>query len=428
MSQKSNKSAIHPLENSRGDSSRAKAPTKKLLLTAKSRGSRVGRMTDLSIIYLDYAASTPVDKRVNELMADISVRHFGNASSVHSFGLEAKSILEEAREKIAGLLSVKSDEIIFTSSGTESVNLAIFGIAHAYQSHGKHIVTSKIEHLSVLNTCRQLEKEGFKIDYVPVEKNGIVDPVKIIKTVRPDTVLVSVQYANNEIGTIQPIREIAKKLKMADLSVPVFHTDACQAAGFLNIRPEILGVDMLSFNGSKIYGPKGIGVLFKKSKIQLEPMFYGGSQERGLRAGTENIALTAGIAFALELVEKNKGKEAKRLAGLRDWLIEKIQKEIPETKLNGDAQKRLSNNINISFKDIDGEILMLGLNRQGFAISTGSACTISETGPSHVISALGATKGWGNLRITLGRGTTHKDLEKFLEVLKKEVERRRKIT
>ncbi|MDP3697563.1 MAG: aminotransferase class V-fold PLP-dependent enzyme, partial [Candidatus Taylorbacteria bacterium] len=233
-------------------------------------------------------------------------------------------------------------------------------------------------------------------------------------------------------GTIQPIKEISQdlqKLKTKNYKLKtVLHTDACQAAGFLNIRPETLGVDLLSFNGSKIYGPKGVGILFKKNKIQLEPMVYGGSQERGLRAGTENIALVAGLALALELVEKNKNKESKRLAGLRDWLVEKIITEIPETKLNGDAQKRLPNNINISFKSIDGEMLMLGLSRQGFAISTGSACTTSETGPSHVISALGTTKNWGNLRITLGRETTRADLDKFFETLKKEVKRMRNIS
>src|SRR3989344_881781 len=266
-------------------------------------------------IYLDYAASTPVDKRVNALVADISVRHFGNASSVHSFGLEAKSILEEARQKIAGWLSVKSDEIIFTGSGTESVNLAIFGIAHAYQSHGKHIVTSKIEHLSVLNTCRKLEKEGFQVTYLLVNEKGLVDPEELKKALTPKTILVSVMAANNEIGTIQPIKEISKIIKewrqKSSTDWPYLHTDACQALGVLNITPETLGADLLSFNGSKIYGPKGIGVLFKKNKVKLEPMIYGGSQERGLRAGTENIALAAGIALALELTEKNKDKEAK---------------------------------------------------------------------------------------------------------------------
>ena len=456
MSQNSNKSAIHPLENSR----------------AKSRGSRVGGMADWSKVYLDYAAATPVDRRVSDLMAKITAEFFGNPSSVHSFGAEAKKILEEARQKIARLLAVKSDEIIFTGSGTESINLAILGLAMAYKNRGGqggHIITSQIEHLSVLRTCQQLQKYGFKVDYLPVEKNGVIDAEKVVKAVRPDTVLVSIQYANNEIGTIQPIKEIAGRLKAmdqsaihplensrgdsmgglkhrppetspvsesrgsrvgdrADLPVPLFHVDACQAAGFLNIRPEALGVDLLSFNGSKIYGPKGVGVLFKKNKVQLEPLIYGGSQEKGLRAGTENVALVAGMALVLELVEKNKTKESKRLADLRDWLIEKIQTEIPDTKLNGDAKKRLPNNINISFKNIDGEMLMLALSRQGFAVSTGSACTTSETGPSHVISALGSTKNWENLRISLGRETTQKDLERLLSVLKKEVKKLRSIT
>lgn len=386
--------------------------------------------------YLDYAAATPVDPKVSRLMAQVASRAFGNPSSVHSFGAEAKKILEDSRQKIARLLGAKSDEVTFTGSGTESINLAILGLAMAYKKSGKqggHIITSQIEHLSVLRACQQLEKYGFKVDYLPVEKNGVIGVEKVIKAVRPDTFLISIQYANNEIGTIQPIKEISQKLKIGnwklkiDEKFPIFHVDACQAAGFLNIRPETLGVDLLSFNGSKIYGPKGVGVLFKKNKVQIEPMIYGGSQERGLRAGTENTALAAGMALALELAEKNKEKEFKRLSGLRDWLIQKVLREISGTKLNGDAKKRLPNNINISFKDIDGEMLMLGLNRQGFAVSTGSACTTSETGPSHVISALGPVENSGNLRITLGRETIQKDLEKFLVVLKKEVARLRKI-
>ncbi len=386
-------------------------------------------------IYLDYAAATPVDARVTDLMGEITARFFGNPSSVHSFGTEAKKILEEARRKIAVLMGVKPDEIIFTGSGTESVNLAVLGLARANKNKGKHIITTNIEHMSVLRACKQLEREGFWVDYVSVEKNGVINPEKVIKAVRSDTILVSIQYANNEIGTIQPVKEISlgiKQLKTKNQKLKtIFHTDACQAAGFLNIRPETLGVDLLSFNGSKIYGPKGVGVLFKKNKVQLEPMIFGGSQERGLRAGTENIASAAGLALALELAEKGKEKESKRLAGLRDWLIGKIQSEISDAKLNGDAKNRLPNNINISFKDMDGEMLMLGLSRQGLAVSTGSACTTSETGPSHVISALGyppaGGKNWGNLRVTLGRETTLRNLEIFLEALKKEVQRLRRI-
>lgn len=383
-------------------------------------------------IYLDYAAAVPTDKKVNDLVAKISATFFGNPSSAHSFGTEAKKILEEARQKIAGLLAVKPDEIIFTGSGTESVNLAVLGLTCFYKNIGNHIITSQIEHLAVLNACRKLEKDGFKVTYLPVDVKGLVDPEKVKATLTKKTILVSIMTANNEIGTIQPIKEISKIVQVwrqKNISDwPYFHTDACQAAGILNIKPEALGADLLSFNGSKIYGPKGIGVLFKKNKIRLEPMIYGGSQERGLRAGTENIALAAGMALALELADKDKGKESKRLTGLRDWLIGKIQAEVPEARLNGDAKKRLPNNINISFKGLDGEMLMLGLSRQGFAVSTGSACTTSETGSSHVISALGPTKNWGNLRITLGRETTRQDLERFLEVLKKELKRLRKVS
>src|SRR3989338_7391933 len=249
-------------------------------------------------VYLDYAAGGPVDRRVNDLMGEISASFFGNPSSVHSFGMEAKKVLEEARQKIAGLLAAKPDEVIFTGSVTESVNLAVLGVAQANKNKGKHVITTNVEHMSVLRACGQLEKEGFKVDYIAVEKNGIVDLQKIIRAIRPDTVLISIKYANNEIGTIQPVKEVSKVIKdwrLKNLSDgPYFHTDACQAAGFLNIRPEALGVDLLSFNGSKIYGPKGVGVLFKKNKVHFEPIIYGGSQERGLRAGTENIALAAG--------------------------------------------------------------------------------------------------------------------------------------
>lgn len=386
---------------------------------------------DKKIIYLDYAAATPLDKRANALMADVFSRWFANPSSVHGPGLAAKKILEEARQKIARLLGVKADEVIFTGSGTESVNLAILGVARANKSHGRHIITSQIEHLSVLNACHQLEKEDFRVTYLPVNEKGLVSAEELNKVLAKETILVSVMTANNEIGTVQPIKEISEVIKdwrkKQSSDRPYFHTDACQAAGFLNIRPEALGTDLLSFNGSKIYGPKGAGVLFKKNKVPLESLLFGGSQERGLRAGTESVALAAGMALALELAEKNKKEETVRLTGLRDWLIEKIQREIPETKLNGDAKKRLPNNINISFKGIDGEILMLALSRQGFAVSTGSACTTSETGPSHVISALGVAKNGGNLRITLGKETSKNNLDAFFQVLKKEVKRLRDI-
>jgi len=396
-------------------------------------------------VYLDYAAATPVAPEVVSLVSKISTEFFGNPSSVHLFGLKAKEILEEARRKIAGELSVKSNEIIFTGSGTESVNLAVLGAAR-FLKRG-HIVTTNIEHMSVLRACRQLEREGFKVTYVAVEKNGIVDPQKIIQAVRPDTILISVQHANNEVGTVQPVKEIAGKLKtidksaarptldprlfarefssrrVADLFVPLFHTDACQAAGFLPIQPHNLGVDLLSLNGAKIYGPKGVACLYKKASVDLEPLIYGGSQEFGLRAGTENIALAAGLALALEIAGRKRKTESARLKGLRDWLIQEVLAKIPNSKLNGDAKNRLPNNANFSFKGVDGEMLMLVLSQKGVAVSTGSACTTSETGVSHVIKAIGGNRKWGNIRISLGKETTKKDLDYFSETLKKEIKK-----
>ena len=380
-------------------------------------------------VYLDYAAATPVAPEVVSLVSKISTEFFGNPSSVHLFGLKAKEILEEARRKIAGELSVKSNEVIFTGSGTESVNLAVLGAARFLKKG--HIVTTNIEHVSVLRACRQLEREGFKVTYVAVEKNGIVDPKKIIQAVRPDTILVSVQYANNEIGTIQPIKEIVEKLKTIDKSAIhllknfrlFFHTDACQAAEFLPIQPHSLGVDLLSLNGAKIYGPKGTACLYKKASVGLEPLIYGGSQEFGLRAGTENVALATGLALALEIAGKKRKAESARLNELRDWLVQEVLAKIPNSKLNGDIKNRLPNNANFSFKNLDGEMLMLALSQKSIAVSTGSACTTSETGQSHVMKAIRNPVGWGNIRISLGRGTTKKDLTYFFKVLQKEVER-----
>ncbi len=382
-------------------------------------------------IYLDYAAATPVDSRVGKLVSMLSAEFFGNPSSAHSFGSDAEKVLEDARKKIAGLLAVKSEEIFFVSSGSESDNLAVLGVARANKKNGKHIITSNIEHLAVLNACKQLEREGFVVTYLPVDISGLVELSLVKKSLRKDTILVSVMQANNEIGTIQPIKEISALIKdwrqKNSSRFPYFHTDACQAAGFLSIQPNSLSVDLVSFNASKIYGPKGIGCLYKKSSVNLEPLVFGGSQERGLKAGTESVALAAGLALALEIAEKNKKNETKRLEELRDYFIESCLKNIADTKLNGHAKKRLPNNINISFKDVDGEMLMLALDQKGIAVSTGSACTTSKTDVSHVIKAIGGNKKWGNIRISLGRETTAEDLKTTFEILKKEVKRIRMI-
>ncbi|MEK7583143.1 MAG: cysteine desulfurase family protein [Patescibacteria group bacterium] len=345
-------------------------------------------------VYLDHAAG------------------IGNPSSVHHEGRKAKKILDDARAKIGAVLNCRAEEIIFTGSGTEANNLAIFGVPSG------HIISTNIEHHSVL---RPLEKRG-NVTFVPVKPNGIINPDDIAKALRPDTVLVSVIYANNEIGTTQPIRAIKKIIGNV-----LLHTDACQAAGYLDINVQNLGVDLMTINGAKIYGPQGTGVLFVRRGTRLMPIILGGDQERGLRAGTQNPVLIADFAKALKLAEKKREKESARLINLRDWFIA----QLPDAKLNGDPVQRLPNNINISFDDIDGEMLMLALDLKGIAVSTGAACTVTSTEPSHVLQALHATRDTlhdqGNIRLTLGRSTTKKDLEYTLQVLKKEVARLRSL-
>ena len=391
-------------------------------------------------IYLDYAAS------------------YGNPSSVHAEGRKAKAVLEDARSRIGKVLHCRAEELVFTGSGTEANNLAIFGVAPG------HIISTNIEHHSVL---RPLEKRG-NTTFVPVKPNGIVDPQDIAKAIRPDTVLVSVIYANNEIGTLKPIKEISKTLHATRYTNRVLlHTDACQAGGFLNLNVQELGVDLMTINGAKVYGPKGIGALFIRRGIKIMPQILGGDQERGLRAGTQNPDLAIAFAKALELADAKKEKESARLVKLRDWLISQLP-----GKLNGDPLLRLPNNINISFDGVDpveqlrdapkaqgrsnaklsygvdgplrrssseaSEMLMLRLDLDGVAVSTGAACTVSSNEPSHVMQALslpnsllsirgGAPAGEiGNLRITIGRDTTKKDLEEFVKILKKKLHKNRK--
>ena len=389
-------------------------------------------------IYLDYAAATPIDDKVNDLVFRYSKKFSGNASSLYYSGREAKRIIRESKENIGKVWEASPEEIIFTGSGTESDNLAIFGVARAHKKQGRHIVVSAIEHLAVLRACDYLEKhEGFEITRLPVNKSGIIELETFKRSLRKDTVLVSMMYANNEIGTVQPIAKFSKairefrKFKIENLKLkinvktPFFHVDACQAAGALDINVQRLGVDLMTLNGSKIYGPKGTGLLFVRRGIRLTPMVIGGSQERGLRAGTENPALIAGLAKALEMADKNKAKESKRLVQLRGYLITAVLKKIPDARLNGDPGMRLPNNTNFSFKDIDGEMLVYKLDEKGIEVSTGSACTSTAMGTSHVIRALGGDKNYGNLRVTLGHQTTKKELEYFVKVLPSIIEKLR---
>ncbi|PJA45637.1 cysteine desulfurase NifS [Candidatus Uhrbacteria bacterium CG_4_9_14_3_um_filter_50_9] len=386
-------------------------------------------------VYLDHAATTPLDPRVREAMLPYLCLKQGNPSSFHSFGKEIKDDIEEARRSIADILGVRSDEIIFTSGGTESDNLAVLGYARKNQKHGKHIVTTKIEHHAVLESILHLErKEGFEVTYLEPDRDGLITPEQVEAALREDTILVSVMYANNEIGTILPISEIGNRIQKwrEAHSRPelVFHTDACQATGYLDLNVEKLHVDMLTLNGSKMYGPKGSGLLYVKRGIKLEPLQFGGAQERGIRPGTENVAGIIGIAKALELVQANREAESERLVHLRDRLIEGVQRTIKKTRLNGHTTNRLPNNVNISFMDIEGEALILYLDASGVYASTGSACTSASLDPSHVILALGLPYevAHGSLRFSLGHETTEEDIAYVVETLPPLVEKLRALS
>lgn len=390
-------------------------------------------------VYLDHAATTPIHPAVREAMLPYLGEKFGNPSSFHSVGKIVKDEVDYARERIARVLNVRADEILFTSGGTESDNLAVLGYARMNQSHGKHLITTKIEHHAVLETMMHLEKkEGFEVTYLEPDREGLVTVEQVEGALREDTILVSVMYANNEIGTIEPITQIGNMIQKWRTSrdAPkgakkiVFHTDACQVPEYLDLDVEKLHVDMLSLNGSKMYGPKGIGLLYVKRGIKLEPLQYGGSQERAVRPGTENVAGIIGMATALELAQADREAESQRLIPLRDRLIEGIRSVIPKTRLNGHAIQRLPNNVNISIMDIEGEALILYLDAQGVYASTGSACTSASLDPSHVILALGLPYevAHGSLRLTLGRSTTQEDIDYVIQILPPLVEKLRSIS
>ena len=378
-------------------------------------------------IYLDHAATTYVRNEVLGVMNKYFQEEYGNPGSFHTIGLRPKRAMAKARELVRDLINAKQvKEIIFTGSGTESVNLAIKGITEKYDTG--HIITSTIEHEAVTETLYYLEHtKGWDITKVPVNKYGLVNPKDVEDAIRPDTKLVTIMYANNEIGTIQPIEQIGKICRKKKV---LFHTDACQAGGVLDLNVENLKVDMMTLNGSKIYGPKGIGMLYKKNSIKLVPLIHGGGQEFGYRSGTQNVAFIVGFAEALRLGQAERFWETKRLLELRKMLEDGILKSIPKTFLNGHPTKRLPNNANITISDIEGEAMMLYLNEYGICTSSGSACTSLTLEPSHVILAMGLPYevAHGTLRFTLGRKTTKKDIEKIIEVLPGIVETLRKIS
>lgn len=388
-------------------------------------------------VYLDYAAGTPTHPVVIKKIADAAKSDFGNPSGLYRESIDAKEILRESRAKVSAFLGAHPDEIIFTSGGTESNNLAIFGFFESLlkETGGSlknfHAVTSAIEHSSVLEVFRHLEEDGLKVDYLSVSEDGFVDPLELKKALRPETAMVSVMYANNEIGTIEPIRELAKTIrhfrknkkqaskKGLSGSYPVFHTDACQAAMYLEMNVVRLGVDLLSLSGSKIYGPKGTGVLFKRRGVGLNKILYGGSQEFGLRPGTENVLNALSMAAAVELLQKDREKESRRITALRDYFFKKMTKNIPGVLLNGSLQNRLPNNANVSFPEIDNEELVIRLDGYGVACSTKSACKSDDPEVSYVVKALGKNHyPESAVRFTLGKDTTKKDLDYALRALK----------
>jgi cysteine desulfurase len=375
--------------------------------------------TIMKRIYLDYASTTPTDLRALNAMLPYLKERVGNPSSLHYEGRMAKSAIEKSRAKIAEIIGAKSNEIIFTSGGTESDNLAILGIARANQNNGKHIIVSCIEHKAILNSCKKLEKEGFEITYLDVDSDGLISLEQLRSSLKPTTILVSVMYANNEIGTIQPINQIAKIIKDLKISIPIFHSDACQAAGSLPININQLGVDALTISSSKIYGPKGVGCLYINNKSQIEPIIFGGDQERRIRPGTENVAAIVGMAEALSIAENKRQSESLRLQKLRDYFLSKILKYITDVSINGGMDNRLPNNINISIRGVEGESLVLMLDNQGVACSTGSACSSADLNPSYVLLHVGVPLELAHcsVRFTLGRYTRRKDIDYTISVL-----------
>jgi cysteine desulfurase len=375
-------------------------------------------------IYLDYAATTPVEPEVVRAMLPYFDKKFGNPSSLHSWGREAKLAIDQARESIAELISAKPEEIIFTSGGTEADNLAIKGIAMAKKSG--HIITSAIEHHAILNTCRWLEKVGFEITYLPVDRYGFVNPKDVEEAIKKNTILVTIMHSNNEIGTIEPIEKIAKIC--AQHNIPL-HTDAVQSFGKIPLNVKRLGVDMLSASSHKIYGPKGAGCLYVRSGLRLTPMLHGGHQEFEIRVGTENVPAIVGFGKAVQISKRVMAKEYVRLKKLKNKLVKGVAK-IPDCRLNGHPTRCIPGIANFSFDRIEGESLVLKLDMAGIATSTGSACAERELKPSHVLTAIGLShvQAHGSLRISLGRHTTENDIDYLLEILPKAVEELRAIS
>ena len=378
-------------------------------------------------IYMDHAATTYVKPEVLDAMTPYFTEHFGNPSSIHSFARETKKAIDHAREQVANAIGATPSEIFFTSGATESDNWALRGMAYQHKNKGNHIITTAIEHHAILHTCQALEKQGFEVTYLEVDENGLVTPEQVKNAITDKTILVAVMFANNEIGTIEPIEQIGAVCKEKGV---VFHTDAVQAFGAVPIDVNKMNIDLLSITGHKLYGPKGTGALYIRKGVILKNLIEGGAQERGKRPGTENIAGIVGLGKAAELANEHMEENAARLTALRDKLIDGILQQIPETRLNGHRTKRLPNNVNICFRYIEGESLLLLLDRAGIAASSGSACTSGSLDPSHVLLAIGLPHeiAHGSLRLTLGACTTEEDVLYTIETLKTIVERLRQMS
>ena len=361
-------------------------------------------------IYLDHTATTPISEPVLEAMIPFFKNCWGNASSVYGTGREARKAVEKARRQVAEAIGAEPREILFTGCGSESDNLAIKGTAFALKEKGRHIITTAIEHPAVLNTCRWLEKQGFEVTYIPPDKTGLIDPQLIRQAIRNDTILISMMAANNEIGTIEPVAEVGAIAREQGIC---FHTDAVQAAGAVPINVNEWNADMLSISAHKFHGPKGTGALYVRHGTHIDSLIHGGEQERGLRAGTENVPGIVGLGEAIEIASRDLSRNAARTAFLRDRLIDRILAEIPGTRLNGAREGRLPNNCNISFERIDGEALLLRLDLAGIAASSGSACTAGSQEISHVLKAIGLTdqEAKGSLRLTTGTGNTEEEID-----------------
>lgn len=381
----------------------------------------------MDTIYLDNNATTKTDEEVVKAMMPYLLENYGNPSSIYKMGRENRKAVEDSREKVAQILNCEPNEIYFTSGGSESDNTAIRGIAYRHKNKGNHIITSKIEHPAVLETCKQLEKEGFEVTYIGVNEKGIVDLEELKKSIKPTTILISVMFANNEIGTLQPIQEIGKIAKEHNI---IFHTDAVQAVGNIPIDIKKLNIDSLSLSAHKFYGPKGIGVLYVRKGIQFNKFINGGHQERNKRAGTENVAGIVGLAKAMELAYRDLEEHNRKIKELRNYYVNQVKEKIPYIKINGDMEKRLPGNSNISFRFIEGEGLLLNLDLKGICASSGSACTSGSLDPSHVLLAIGLPHqiAHGSLRISIGKYNTKEEIDYVVESLVEIVGRLREMS